>query len=119
MPELFITMIIAAVIVLAVSITIRRMKKGSSCCGDIPEKEKSLSAEKKKADYPLSVNLKISGMTCKNCAVKIENALNSHDEIMASVNFGSSAATVRMKYDIPASEICSIIARAGYLAEKQ
>ncbi|GAH18438.1 unnamed protein product, partial [marine sediment metagenome] len=50
------------------------------------------------AETKEDINLKLSGLTCANCAIKIEKKLNSLEGVnKAVVNFANEEATV--EYD--------------------
>ena len=76
-----------------------RGKAKSSCCGG-PE----LITAKKVDDtdpshYPYRYKLSISGMSCSNCARRVENALNALDGTWAKVNLGREEAEVLTKQE--------------------
>lgn len=109
--------IIAVIFAIAIKIIIKRAKHGSACCGEhiMTEKSKQVK-DKNKKNYPYSVKLKVTGMTCKNCAIKIENALNELDGIWAKVDKNNNTAFILSKKEINVNELFTIIARAGYIA---
>lgn len=74
---------------------------------------------KNKDNYAYSQTFKISGMTCSNCAKRIENELNELDGVWADVNFESASAEVRAKSEINTDTICGIVARLGYSAVRE
>ena len=118
--EYAIIALLAVAIALSVFFAIRRARKGSACCG---EKEKTVkkvkTGGKDKSGYPYSASLKISGMTCQNCARHVENALNANDGIIAHVDKNTDTARIlsKEKPDIPF--LCAIVAKAGYSAEEK
>ena len=75
--------LIAALLLLAawaLRRTLIRSRKGGGCCGDHEAAEKKVTvSDRNKAHYPYAVSLQIGGMTCENCARKVENALNRLD----------------------------------------
>lgn len=76
-----------------------RKKLTSGCCGAGGEGtvKKRRVSDRNKAHYPYTKILKIDGMSCGNCANRVENALNALDGVWASVDLGSQEALVRMK----------------------
>lgn len=59
--------------------------------------ENTLGLDKKTADlaeYKYHYSVKIGGMTCKNCAARIENTFNRQNDVYAQVNFKSGSAEV-------------------------
>ncbi len=113
-----IIVIVAAVIAIAGFISYKRYTKGSSCCGELEKAEKSISVKgRKKSEYPYKTELSISGMTCINCARRIENALNRSEDILAKVDLGKNLAYIRTKNEPDVKKLCSTIAEAGYGAK--
>ena len=62
----------------------------------------------------LIYRLKIEGMSCKNCAIRIENAFNEQEGFYAKVDLGKKSALIRLK--VPAAEemLEQTVSRAGY-----
>ena len=114
--NVLIVIILAAVIGWAVYHTIQKSKKGGGCCGEHEETEKRVKVKDRNArNYPYTAELKIGGMTCDNCARRVENALNGMADTWATVRIDSSRALVRTK-DIPDEEqIRETVRQAGYV----
>ena len=120
MIEAVIIIILFTVIAFGTYHTIKKFRKGGGCCGEHEAAEKQISVkDKNKSHYPYSVDLKISGMTCQNCAKRIENALNSLDGIWAKVDLNSNSAHILMKQETDIKQLCSVIAKTGYSAERK
>ena len=110
--------ILAAVIMYAVYQTVKKFRKGGGCCGEFEKSEKRTAVkDRNKSHYPYSVVLSIGGMTCENCARRVENALNSLEGVWAKVDLNSGTAKIYSKNEMDKKELCSIIAKAGYNAE--
>ena len=119
MPQILLIAALTAAVIAALSVTVKRLRKGSACCGDIAQKEqRTQSADRDPKHYPYTVTLRIRGMTCENCARRVENALHAEEGILAKVDLSRGTATVRMKTERAPRELCSIVARAGYVAEE-
>ena len=58
--------------------------------------------------------LEIEGMTCQNCAKRVENALNAIDGVWAEVDLKQKRAKVRQKEQIPVEKLCAAVEKAGY-----
>jgi Cu+-exporting ATPase len=59
--------------------------------------------------------LKINGMTCGHCKMKIENTLNELSQIDgAEVDLIDGTCEVEMNHDIDKEELKEIISEAGY-----
>lgn len=110
--------IIALVLVLAWSVqrVARRARRGGGCCG---EHEASLGRirvrDRNRAHYPYEITLNIGGMTCENCARRVENALNALDGVWASVDLSGHTARVRAKTEPDRQALSEAVRRAGYV----
>lgn len=112
------TAIICIVIIVICIFGIRSYTKrlSSGCCGG-GEIEKSVKPADKNADhYPYVKKIRIEGMTCPNCARRIENAFNKIDGMWAKVDSSSGYGTILMKQEKGDAELKRIVQRAGYTA---
>ncbi len=114
--NVLIVIILAAVIGWAVYHTIRKSKKGGGCCGEHEETEKRVKVKDRNVrNYPYTAELKIGGMTCDNCARRVENALNGLEDTWATVWIDSSKAVVRTKNTPDEEQIRETVRQAGYV----
>ncbi len=93
-----------------------RKKLTSGCCGAGGEgtvKRRRVS-DRNKAHYPYTKILKIDGMSCGNCANRVENALNALDGVWASVDLGRQEAFVRMKQPVEPELLKDTVRKQGY-----
>jgi len=58
--------------------------------------------------------VKIEGMTCENCANRVEWAINDIDGLAAKVNLKKKEAVVSMEKDVADDVIKAAIEKAGY-----
>ena len=93
-----------------------RKKLTSGCCGAGGEGtvKKRRGSDRNKAHYPYTKILKIDGMSCGNCANRVENALNALDGVWASVDLGSQEALVRMKQPMDPELLKNAVRKQGY-----
>ena len=70
--------------------------------------------DKNKSHYPYQYTLQIGGMTCDNCARRVENALNSLPGAWANVDVSSEKAVLRMKEKTGEVQIKDAVASSGY-----
>ncbi len=93
-----------------------RKKLTSGCCGAGGEGtvKKRRVSDRNKAHYPYTKILKIDGMSCGNCANRVENALNALDGVWASVDLGSQEALVRMKQPTDPELLKNTVRKQGY-----
>ncbi len=113
MATAIIIIILIVVIVLAIRSYTKKLSQG--CCGaggDAVEKVKA--ADQDSSNYPHQYLLSIEGMTCKNCAARVENTFNKTEGFLAQVNLRKNTALVHSKEAVTDGELKSIVAKAGY-----
>ena len=116
MINVVIGLILAAVIATAALRVRRRAKSGGGCCGDRPETlRKTPVKDHNRAHYPYEAELQIGGMTCENCARRVENALNSLDGVWATVRIDSHTAHLRLKAEPDMEQLREAVRQAGYV----
>ncbi len=113
------TILLAAVLSLLIFWAIRQIRrkavKGGGCCGEREEAvKKTGAADRNKRHYPYACRLRIGGMTCDNCARRVENALNALPGTWASVTISDKQAVVRMKEKLSEKELRQAVSAAGY-----
>lgn len=107
--------IIIGVLVLIVVIALLRAKKhfnGGGCCGS----GGNTIRLKKTLDGPKLGEkvLTIEGMTCENCEIRVENALNRLDHVAASVRWRKKTAVVAYSAEVSDEALKAAVARLGY-----
>ena len=108
---------LAALLGWAVWFTARKAKKGGGCCGDREETVcKTSVKDRSRAHYPYAVQLEIGGMTCENCARRVENALNALPGTWASVSMDGRKARIRLKQPADMALLREAVRQAGYVA---
>jgi len=112
--------ILVAALVVAVACGIvlmrRRATKGSACCGPIEDAPTRLAVtDRNKSHYPFVTTLDIGGMTCENCAIRVENALNALPGTWATVSIASKQAVVRTKNEPDRTRMHDAVSQAGYV----
>ncbi|MCO7126814.1 heavy-metal-associated domain-containing protein [Sporolactobacillus shoreicorticis] len=111
------TFLIVAFLIILAGFALRstRKKMRSGCCGsgDVPVKKIKVH-DRNAAHYPYVKTLQIDGMTCQNCVIHIENALNTLDGVLAKASLDKRLATVHMRHPLPADELRRTVSAAGY-----
>ena len=114
--EIAVILILAAITAWAVAHTVQKSRKGGDCCGEREETVKLAPVrDRNKSHYPYTAELTVEGMTCENCARRVENALNALDGVWAKVDLGSCRAAVRLKAPPEESELRRAVRDAGYV----
>lgn len=82
---------------------------------EIREESKTFSTEEKKSE----ITLDLFGMTCANCARRIETGLNKVPGVEeARVNFGRETAFVRFNESVDSTQLFSKVESLGYSAKE-
>lgn len=113
--NIVILLILAAVIVFAVVTIVRRKKNGSACCGGGGEKVKAVKAQRLAGDDLRELELPVGGMTCENCARRVQNALNAIPGVQAKVSIGTKTAKIRCRADVTEEALRQAVREAGYV----
>lgn len=107
--------IIALVVLIAV---LRAMKhfKGGGCCGSGGN---TIRDKKTLTDAKLGEKrMAIEGMSCVNCEIRVENALNRLDHIAAKVSWKKGTAIVSYSAAISDELLKSTVEKMGYKVTK-
>ena len=112
--------ILVAVIVLicahGVYSYIHKLRCGGGCCGARDAAPKRVkAADRNKRHYPHRAVLRIDGMTCENCARRVENALNTLPGTWATADLAAGRATVLLKQPPETETLRQAVRQAGYL----
>ena len=93
----------------------KKLRRGGGCCPEREISEKKVKvADRNKTHYPYQSTLTIDGMTCSNCATRVENALNSLPGVWARVDLMGKRANVLLKEPPVADELRKTVQDAGY-----
>ena len=116
MGNVIIITALIVIVILAVYSTVRRIRFGSSCCGEkTPADKKVRVKDKNKSNYPYEYVLKVDGMHCSNCARRIENAFNSTDGRWATADIANNEVTLLSKHEESQRNLSDIVSSAGYV----
>ena len=116
MTTAIIIVLLVGACVMAVKSYAKKLSHG--CCGAGGDKEQKLTKTADLAEYKFRYCVKIGGMSCKNCAVRIENAFNRQEGIYAQVDFKNGSAEVSAKKPLPEIVIRQIVIGLGYSVEE-
>ena len=115
MEKLIIPLTVILLIGILVFLTGRKTSKGSGCCGEFDEPEKKVTVkDRKKSHYPFKAVAYVDGMTCEDCARKVENALNILPGVWADVDISSHKAIIRTKSPVDERLLKEAVINAGY-----
>lgn len=113
MATIVISILLILICILAVVSYRRKLSQG--CCGsggDMVEKQGPV--DKNPSHFPFAYKIAIEGMTCKNCAARVENAFHAAGDFYAKVNLSKKTALVRAKTETAEDTLRKIVLRTGY-----
>jgi len=102
---------LVVVIIFSLKGTLKHMKGEGGCCGGSPEpkvKGKRLKEIKETKVFH------IEGMSCDNCRKRIENELNSIDQVNARVSLKNKEAVIKLGTDVDEEILIQHIEKLGY-----
>lgn len=106
--------IITALCIIALKSYLKKLAHG--CCGAGGDSEKS-SANKDISDCKYKYVVHIGGMTCKNCAARIENAFE-RQKITALADFKKGIAEIYSRSPVSEFTLRQTIVGLGYSVER-
>jgi copper chaperone len=113
MSTVVIGIVLLLLVLLGVKSSAGRFAHG--CCGTGGDKVDRIKVEdRNKKNYPLEKDIQVDGMTCRNCALRVENALTGLNGVYAKVNLEKKEAVVLMKKDVEDGILREKIREAGY-----
>ncbi|MCC8182479.1 MAG: cation transporter [Clostridiales bacterium] len=115
MGTAIIIVLLAAACVYAAYSYVKKLRKGGGCCGEHEETVKKIRvADRDKSHYPYRAVVRIEGMTCGNCANRVQNALNAMEGTWAEVSLGDRQAVLRLKQAPDEAAIRKTVSALGY-----
>ena len=113
--NIIVYIILIAVIAMAVYGTVKRIRHGSSCCGEREAAPKKIRvSDRNKKNYPYIYELKVDGMHCSNCARRIENGFNANDGMWATADISQKTVRLLTKEPVEESTCRQITSDSGY-----
>ena len=113
MATTIIIIILILISLFAIQSYLKKITRG--CCGG----EVSIDTSTKDVNnYPFTRDVLIAGMSCRNCATKIENTFNKDEEYYVQVDFESNKARIKMKHNNPNINITTKIEALGYIVKQ-
>ena len=107
--------VLIVIVGLAVYGTVRRIRHGSSCCGEREAAPKKVKvSDRKVSNYPYFYELRVDGMHCSNCARRVENEFNSTEGLWAVADVGEKTVKLRSKMALNEAVCWKTVSDAGY-----
>lgn len=112
MTDIIIIVILVLILVWALTRSKKHFKGGGGCCGSDSETIRS----KKSLTEPIigERTLVIEGMSCENCEIRIENALNRLDGVSAKVSHKKKTAVVSYSAEVSDMLLKETVENLGY-----
>lgn len=112
-PTIIICVVLALIAALAIRSYLKKLRNG--CCGAGEDGVKKVwPSDRNIEHYSYGWKIKIDGMSCKNCALRIENTFHEKEGFYAKVSLKNREAVVYVKSPVPKQELVEIVERAGY-----
>ena len=116
MNNFLIILLLIILLAFAVRRALQKARRGGGCCGEHEQTEaRRRVSDRNKAHYPYEIIIPVVGMTCENCAVKLENALNSLSGVWAKVDIAKNEAQIRCKTSPDEKLLRQTIVDVGYI----
>ncbi len=116
MANLIIIAVLAALCGYGAYSYVHKLRHGGGCCGEHEAAPKRVRVEDRdRRHYPYTVLIRVDGMTCGNCARRVENALNRLPGTWAEVDLGERQARVLLKEPPQKDVLDQAVRDAGYL----
>lgn len=113
MINVILILIVAVIAFFAIRFTVKKMQGKAGCCGS--GGENSVMVEPKHIEKILGKKeIIIDGMKCKNCSSRIQNALNSLENVNAIVNLKKKSAKVKFGQGVTDELLKSTVEGCGY-----
>lgn len=111
------TIVIIALLVVigffAVRSSIKHFKGEGDCCGGGGGNEIEIKKPLSEPEIGTKT-VKISGMHCDNCRIRVQNSLNRIDGVSADVDLKKKEATLDLSREVTDNEIRRAVENAGY-----
>lgn len=113
MGTAIVVIVILVGMIFAVKNSLKHLKGEGGCCGGSGSSEPKV--KKQHLSQVVAVkHLEIEGMHCDNCRKRVENCLNSLDQVNAKVNLDKKEAVVKLGKEIPDEALRETVEKAGY-----
>lgn len=113
LSTVIICVILAFIAVFSLRGYIQKLTNG--CCGAGGDEVKRVRpGDRDLSHYSHTYKLGVEGMSCKNCAMRVENAFNEREGCCAEVDLKQNSAVVHTKDTLSESELRAVVQKAGY-----
>ena len=112
MVDVIIIAVVAVLLAFAAKGSMRHFRGEGGCCGG----GKPVRTASRKLDGPVMArrDIRIEGMHCANCGIRVKNVLEAMDGVSAEVDFKSGIAHVALVRSVEDYELRNAVEKAGY-----
>ena len=110
--------IILLILICIFSVKSYMKKLAHGCCGTGGDDEKTPETKADISEYKYKYTVKVGGMSCKNCAAKIENTFSRKDGLYAKADFKNGITEIYSNADVSEFTIRQTIVGLGYSVEE-
>ena len=114
MATAIILILLILICIFSVKSYIKKLAHG--CCGT-GDDEKSSEIKAALSEYKYKYTVKVGGMSCKNCAAKIENVFNRKDGLYAKADFENGTAEIYSNAEVSEFTVRQTVVGLGYSVE--
>ncbi len=110
-----VSIILIVVIIASIAGVVKRIKYGSSCCGERDAAPSKIKVkDRNKNHYPNTYYLEVDGMHCSGCVRKIENEFNKNEGMWAKANLEYKQVKLLSKNTVDRNMASKIVSDAGF-----
>ena len=114
MATAIILILLILICIFSVKSYIKKLAHG--CCGT-GDDEKSSETKADLSECKYKYTVKVGGMSCKNCAAKIENVFNRKDGLYAKADFENGTAEIYSNAEVSEFTVRQTVVGLGYSVE--
>ena len=116
MATAIILILLILICIFSVKSYIKKLAHG--CCGTGDDDEKSSETKADLSECKYKYTVKVGGMSCKNCAAKIENVFNRKDGLYAKADFENGTAEIYSNAEVSEFTVRQTVVGLGYSVEE-
>lgn len=115
MSDIILIVIIAALVLVGIMSYRKKLRNG--CCSTGDEVRRIEAGDSNPDHYSYHTVLKVDGMHCHNCEIRVENVFNQQEGMMAKANARRGTVDVYSKEKPDDGTMRALVVRSGYTLE--
>ncbi|MCR4648368.1 MAG: heavy-metal-associated domain-containing protein [Lachnospiraceae bacterium] len=110
-----VSIILIVVIIASIAGVVKRIKYGSSCCGEKDAAPSKIKVkDRNKSHYRYIYYLEVDGMHCSGCVRKIENEFNKNEGMWAKADLENKQVKLLSKNEVDRNLASKIVSDSGF-----